>query len=82
MVAARGQGAADEVIREGFNGLLSPSVDPQELDETITRAIASLGAFDRDDIVADCRLRYGVGALAERYAELITTTAATRSLPQ
>ena len=75
VVAARGQGAADEVIREGFNGFLAASVDPQGLEEAITRAIGSLGQFDRDSIVADCRSRYGIEMSAQRYAEMIAAAA-------
>jgi len=75
VVAARAQGAADELIREGFNGFLAASVDPQDLDETITRAIRSMDQFDRESIMADCRARYGVDASAKRYAEVIAAAA-------
>jgi glycosyltransferase involved in cell wall biosynthesis len=75
VVAARGRGAADEVIRDGFNGFLASSVDPQALDRAITRAVKSLVLFDRDAIVADCRLRYGIAASARRYADAIRAAA-------
>lgn len=73
VVAARSQGAADEVIREGFNGFLAASVEPQELDEAITRAICSLDQLDRNSIIADCRSRYGIDASARHYADVIAT---------
>lgn len=59
------RGSVPEVIRNGYNGFISPNLDD------MVKAVGRLPEIDREKVRADCTRRFSLPVIAGQYLEII-----------